>query len=145
MARTRKSAKKSATAERVLVVEDDAILSLAYEEELRELGIKDIVVCATAEKALEALREGRPDVMILDVHLADRDDGWSLADLVDNIGPNTPHIIFSTGAPQDIPDRIKKLGDVLVKPVDMQELRKLVADTGTAKKGLMGRLRKSLA
>lgn len=106
----------------VLIVEDDAIISQAMAETLQDAGIGDVRFATTTEEALAQLREGRPDALVLDVHLADRADGWSIAELVSVIGPNLPQIIFATGVPGEIPQDIARIGIVLEKPVAKQAL-----------------------
>ena len=96
---TKSAAKAKLSLGRVLVVEDDAILAMATEDTLREAGASNVDICSTTEAALEFLRQETPDVVILDVHLADRDDGWAIAELLKTLGPTCPQIIFSTGAP----------------------------------------------
>jgi len=108
--------------DRVVVVEDDPVLALDIENILLEHGVKEVVLCASTEHALEALRNGRPDAIVLDVHLADRDDGWAVAELVEGFAPPAPRIVFSTGAPEDIPHDIAELGAVLAKPYEPQAL-----------------------
>ena len=97
----------------VLVVEDDAVLGLTIENALLDAGVKQVALSTSTEEAMEHLRDERPDAFVLDVHLADRDDGWAIAELVRTLGPDSPRIIFSTGAPQDIPEDIAALGCVL--------------------------------
>ena len=85
---------------RVILVEDDGILALALEQALLQGGAGEVVICATMQQVMHELDKGpRPDALILDVHLADRDDGWALAELVTILGPKPPKIAFSTGAP----------------------------------------------
>ena len=127
----------------VLLVEDDALIALAIEQSLLDAGATAVTICTTTADALAALRENRPDGIVLDVHLADRDDGWALAELVNSVGPNPPRIVFSTGAPQDIPPEIAELGPVLEKPYDPAEL--IAALSQPPPPGLLGRLRKALA
>ena len=88
----------------VLVVEDDAVLAMSLEMALRDAGVEQVEVSSTTEMALAALKAAQPDAIILDVHLADRDDGWAIAELARSLGPSGPRIVFSTGAPQDIPE-----------------------------------------
>ena len=126
----------------VLLVEDDALIALAIEQSLLESGATAVTVCSTTAEALAALRETRPDGLVLDVHLADRDDGWALAELVNSVGPNPPRIVFSTGAPQDIPAEIAELGPVLEKPYDPAEL--VAALRQPLRPGLIGRLKRAL-
>ena len=142
MARTKKTERNAPVPGRVLVVEDDAILALSLEEELRAIGVTDVEICPSTEDALKALRAEKPDVLVLDVHLADRSDGWAIAELVDHIGPKPPRIIFSTGAPGDIPEDVAQLGAILEKPYDPQDLAQLLREP--KRTGIISRLRGAL-
>lgn len=124
---------------RVLVVEDDPIVGVAIEAVLLDAGAGSVVLCTSIAATMAELETGRPDAIILDVHLTDRDDGWALAELVDLLGPKRPHIIFSTGAPQDIPPEIAEMGAVFEKPYDPAELVEVLANE--RKVGLLARLR----
>ena len=128
---------------RVLVVEDDPVLAMATEETLRAGGVQHIDICPTTQGALEILRTESPDALILDVHLADRDDGWAVAELVETLGKDRPRIVFATGAPQDIPPHIAELGSVLVKPYAPEDL--LAALREPAPRGLLARLRGAIS
>lgn len=136
-----RSAKSARTLGHVLVVEDDVVLALAMEAALMDAGAKRVEICHTTEAALEALRRAKPDVLVLDVHLADRDDGWALAELVDGVGPKPPRIVFSTGAPDRIPTEIAELGPVLKKPYAPVDLVRAVQ--APRRRGLLARLRKT--
>lgn len=133
--------KAARTLGHVLIVEDDAVLALAMEGALLDAGAKQVEICRTTEAALEALRRARPDVLVLDVHLADRDDGWAIAELVDSVGPKPPRIVFSTGAPELIPPEIAELGPVLEKPYEPADLVR--AAQAPRRRGLLARLRKT--
>ena len=124
---------------RVLIVENDAILALSYEHVLEDAGVAQIEICATTETALAALRRSKPDAVILDVHLDDRDDGWAIAELIASLGPDRPRIVFSTGAPQDIPPHIAEMGCVLEKPYDPEILPGILREH--ERRGIIGRLR----
>lgn len=141
MARATRKAKAKPLG-RILLVEDDALIALSIEEALREGGASEVVVCSTSAEALAALRDDKPDGMVLDVHLADRDDGWAIAELVNSVGPRPPRIVFSTGAPQDIPPEIAELGPVLEKPYAPAQLIAALQEPPHA--GLIARLRNAL-
>lgn len=127
---------------RVLVVEDDPVLGIATEETLRDCGVSEVEVCATTDGALEALSRDPPDAVILDVHLADRDDGWAIAELIETLGANRPVIVFSTGTPDAIPPHIAELGSVLEKPYTSNRL--IAALREPCRKGLLARLKTAL-
>ncbi|QDM42040.1 response regulator [Altererythrobacter sp. TH136] len=116
---------------------------MAIEQALLDGGATEVKMCSTTAEALAVLRDTRPDGMVLDVHLADRDDGWALAELVNSVGPKPPRIVFSTGAPQDIPPEIAELGPVLAKPYDHNDL--IAALRQPPRPGLLGRLKQALA
>jgi CheY-like chemotaxis protein len=126
----------------VLLVEDDALIAVALEGSLIDAGAKSVTICTTTADALAALRDKRPDGLVLDVHLADRDDGWAIAELVNSVGPNPPRIVFSTGSPQDIPVEIAELGPILEKPYDHAEL--IDALCNPPREGLLARLKDAL-
>lgn len=126
----------------VLVVEDDAILGLTIEQALEEAGVRLVEICASTDKALEALRRKQPQAIVLDVHLADRDDGWAIAELVRTLGPDSPRIIFSTGMPRDIPEHVAELGCILEKPYDASQLVTLLREP--RRRGIISRLRGAL-
>ena len=127
-----------------LIVEDDPLLSLALEHALLDGGAKRVAVCASVSAAMAELEAMRPDILILDVNLADRDDGWTLAELVTSLSPRPPAIVFSTGSPERIPEKIAALGAVMGKPYDPAALV-AVLRAQHRKPGLLQRLRDALA
>ncbi|AKM08922.1 response regulator [Croceicoccus naphthovorans] len=122
-----------------LVVEDDPILALSIEDILLEAGSPHVTVCSSTKQALAALEKSKPDVLVLDVHLVDRDDGWAVAELVTELGPQPPRIVFSTGNPEAIPQDIAELGTVLAKPYAPEALISAVA--GTRRTGLLAKIK----
>ena len=126
----------------VLVVEDDPVLALNIEESLRDAGVRTITLTTNTDDALAALRNAPPQAIVLDVHLADRDDGWAVAELVQTLGPQRPQIIFSTGSPDEIPEEIAAAGVVLAKPYATEELLQALREPKA--RGLFSRLRNVL-
>ena len=127
---------------RVLIVEDDPVLALALEDALHAGCKADVVICPSMESTMAAVEEKWPHTMIIDIHLADRNDGWALAELIDLLGTKRPRIVFSTGAPQDIPEEIAEMGAIFEKPYDPAEL--VTALCGEDQRGLFARLRGSV-
>ena len=128
---------------RVLIVEDDPVQGMAIEAALRDAGAVEVVLCPSIASTMDALELGPADAIVLDVHLADRDDGWALAELVDMLGPKRPRIVFSTGAPEDIPPEIAEMGPIFEKPYDPAQLAQALVSG--AKPGLFARLRNALS
>ncbi|WP_299310013.1 response regulator [uncultured Croceicoccus sp.] len=126
-----------------LVVEDDPILAMSIEDILRNGGAPQVTVASSTRTALDALEDTRFDVVVLDVHLVDRDDGWAVAELVMQLGPQRPRIIFSTGNPEAIPDTIKELGTVLTKPYAPEALLNAARDS--RRTGLFAKLRGAIS
>ena len=120
---TRKPEKKKKSAlQRVVLVEDDAILAMALETAFLDGGVEEVVVCPSMAATMAELENHRPDAIVLDVHLADRNDGWALAELVTMLGERPPRIAFSTGSPEDIPESVREMGPVFEKPYDPAKL-----------------------
>lgn len=136
---TKNSKPAGSPLDRVLLMEDDPILAMSLEDAFRQAGTKDVVICQTMQATMRELDEGKkPDAIVIDVHLADRDDGWAMAELVTMLGPRPPRIAFSTGSPEDIPAEIAAKGPIFEKPYDPALL---VAELSAGrKKGLFARL-----
>ena len=128
---------------RVLIIEDDPVLALALEDGLQAACACEVVICPSMEATMAELDRKWPDAMIIDIHLADRDDGWALAELTGLIGTRRPRIVFSTGAPQDIPEEIAEMGAVFEKPYDPAAL--VAALCSGEQRGLFARLRSAMS
>ena len=126
----------------MLLVEDDPVIALELESALLDAGAREVVICPSMAAALAHLEKSRPDAMILDVHLSDRDDGWALVELVGMLGTRLPRIAFSTGSPDDIPPAIREMGPVFEKPYDPAHLADVLLNQ--KKTGLIDRLRHAL-
>ena len=138
-----KPALKRPLLKRVVVIEDDAVLAMALEGALLERGVETVVICSSSAAAMHALDAAGTDAVVIDVHLADRDDGWAIAELVAMLGPRPPRIAFSTGSPEDIPPEIAGRGPVFAKPYDCAELARTLCE-GDDRSGLLERLRSAI-
>jgi DNA-binding response OmpR family regulator len=128
-----------------LVVEDELIVALAMADSLTQAGAGEVAVCHTTALALAEMERLRPAILVLDVHLADRDDGWALAELALAISPTPPLIVFSTATPESIPPHVAQTGHVLAKPFPPDALATLVQRHLGRQPGLLGRLRNALS
>jgi len=129
---------------RALIVEDDALLAFGLEMALRDAGACEVVVCSRVSEAMAALEWLKPEILVLDVQLADRNDGWAIAELATTLSPRPPRIVFSTGQPESIPPEVAALGVVLAKPYSPDRLVAVLSQP-RRKAGLLGRWRNALA
>lgn len=115
------------TAQRLLLVEDEPTLRELLSASLRLAGF-EVVPAETGAQALDAVRDRRPDLIVLDVMLPDI-DGFEVARRVHerhpSRGPGHPPILFLT-ARDATEDRISGLraggDDYVTKPFDLEEL-----------------------
>jgi DNA-binding response OmpR family regulator len=107
---------------KVLIVEDDAVIADGMARHLAAAGF-DPVVVGKGEQGLARLRFERPEVVVLDLMLPER-DGWSIIESARAEGIPTPIIVVSARGTEH--DRVHALeigaDDYLVKPFSMKEL-----------------------
>jgi two-component system response regulator PrrA len=106
----------------VLLVEDDVSVRNAVSQGLSVYGF-DVTSVATAERALEEIESGLPDVFVLDVGLPGA-SGIELCETLRGRAIDTPILILS--ARDAVGDRVEGLragaDDYLIKPFDLSEL-----------------------
>jgi CheY-like chemotaxis protein len=78
---------------RVLVVEDESIVSFLAEDMLMDLGCREVWHAGSVGKALDLLDERRPDVALLDVNLG----GELVYPVAEKLTRNGIPIVFTTG------------------------------------------------
>src|SRR5438309_12118585 len=107
---------------KVLIVEDDRVIAEGMARHLASAGF-DPVVVGKGEQGLARLRFERPDVVVLDLMLPER-DGWSVIEAARAEGIGTPIVVVSARGTEH--DRVHALeigaDDYLVKPFSMNEL-----------------------
>jgi DNA-binding NtrC family response regulator len=99
---------------RVLIIEDEAAISILMEDMLLDLGIETIGPASTLAPALRLAREADLDAAILDINIAGA-QSYPVADVLRNRG--IP-VIFATGYGWSVlPERFKSC-QILQKPFD---------------------------
>jgi DNA-binding response OmpR family regulator len=114
-------------AARVLLVEDEELISDMIGEALSESGF-EVCVAADASEALEHLAEGfEPDVLFTDINLPGDMDGSLLAFAARRLRPGLPVVYASTA--RDAVDNIRTVpGSVFVpKPYSPRNICSLLA------------------
>ena len=82
----------------VLIVEDDAIIALDFEDTILDIGVKAVRTAGSAVRALELIAERAPDFALLDVGLASG-NSFSVAERLHAL--QIP-FVFVTGYGRDI-------------------------------------------
>ena len=110
---------------RILVVEDEALVAIAIREALEELGYAVVGPCNRMTDAMVALRHNRIDAAVLDVNLGDA-SVYPLADML--VAENIP-FIFVTGYGTEELERRFLTVPVLQKPIERHALQTMFAQT----------------
>ena len=82
----------------VLIVEDDAIIALDFEDTILGFGVKTVRTAASVAKALKMIADRAPDFALLDVGLL-RERSFAIAERLD--GLRIP-FVFVTGYGADV-------------------------------------------
>jgi chemotaxis response regulator CheB len=75
-------AERRAGTPRLVIVEDERIVAMSLERELRALGYEICAMAATREAAVEAAERTRPDAVLMDIRLAGEMNGTEAAYLI---------------------------------------------------------------
>jgi two-component system nitrogen regulation response regulator GlnG len=112
---------------RLLVVDDEPADLRLMSHSLEKLG-HELRTAETAGGGLRVVKETRPDVAVLDVMLPDI-SGLDLLKKVHDIDDRLPVIFVTSSSDSSTAIQAMKLGalDYLIKPIDVAELRKVVA------------------
>lgn len=114
---------------KVLIVEDESIIALAYQIDLEKRGYSVVGICSSAEDALERLGQESPDAIILDIYLEGDMNGIDFARQLRR-RKGQEKIIFITGNfDHQILEEAKSCEPTgfMVKPVDFEEVGRLLS------------------
>lgn len=111
--------------ENILLVDDDVDIQEAAELGLNAIGEFKLTVCSSGEEALAKVKEVKPQLILLDVHLPDKDGPTTLKELQKIPEVRSIPVVFLTASVQ--PHEIasyKQMGvlDVISKPFDPMTL-----------------------
>jgi|AntRauTorcE11898_2_1112593.scaffolds.fasta_scaffold19211_3 CheY-like chemotaxis protein len=108
---------------RVLIVEDEIILSLVLEQMITQMGHTVVDKVTTGEMAIEKALEEQPDLIFMDIHLSGEMDGIeAVSEIQQKIEVSVIYITASTSYIHE--KRIRKTSflDFLTKPVTRYQL-----------------------
>ena len=115
-------------AKTVLIVEDELILAMINRQIVESAGYKVAVTLTKGEDAVEYVKKFEPDIILMDIFLAGKQDGISAMEEIRKFS-NVP-VIYLTGNsdPASI-KRAKKTNynNFLIKPVDAELLQEAIS------------------
>lgn len=92
---------------RVMVVDDHALVRAAIRQAITSPGIEVVAEAATAAAALETAPGARPDVLLLDLGLPDRNGLQLLRELRERL-PSTQIVVLTvSGSPRDVHEAVR--------------------------------------
>lgn len=108
---------------KILVVEDDVFIAQDISEQLESLGYHLAGLAYNAEEAYELLSEDLPDLVLLDVHLGDGEDGINIAEKIRDTY-QVPFIFLTSFSNKSVLDRAKPTHPMgyIVKPFNDSDL-----------------------
>ena len=109
--------------DRILIVEDEALVAMILEEQLEDLGVAVAATCASVPEALRAIDEHAPDAAILDVNLA----GQLVYPVADRLIDRGIPFVFVTGYGRESIDARYAAIQTLEKPVEQEVLAGIFA------------------
>lgn len=111
---------------RAMVIEDNEDLAIIFNEALQAAGFEATIV-NDGERAMEMLREIKPAVIVLDLHLPRMSGDQILAKIRADETLAETRVVIATADPQ-MADELQDRSDlVLLKPVSFNQLRDLAA------------------
>ena len=114
-------------AARILIVEDEVITATDLQRELTALGYEVTGTVDTAEAALSAVEDQKPDLVLMDITLAGQVDGIAAAAAVRG-SANVPVIFLTSHADDRTIERATVAGPFgyVLKPFSGRELKAAV-------------------
>jgi DNA-binding NtrC family response regulator len=119
---------RSAEGGSVLIVEDEAILRESLKDWLKD--IYQVATAETGEEALELIKKGDFDILIVDLRLPGK-SGLQVLREAKEIKPHSKCIVITAYPSVELAVEAMKLGavDYLIKPVTPEQLEKLIWET----------------
>lgn len=111
---------------RILVVDDEESIRLLYQEELRDAGY-EVMTAKSGEEALLMVKENKPDLITLDIKMANM-DGAAFLQLLREIHRDLPVIICTAYDDYRQDFRLWASDGFITKSSDITELKQKVSE-----------------
>jgi len=109
---------------RILIVEDEGIIARDIQQQLIDLGYEPVDLAIDGEEAIESARAHRPQLVLMDIHLAGAMDGVEAATRIRR-ELDIPCVFLTAYATNEVVERAKQAdpSGYIIKPFDAQILR----------------------
>ncbi len=115
---------------KILIVEDDKVLSLLLSKMIQRLGYDVLEIVTKGREAIKRVKELEPQLILMDIMLEDDVDGIDAMLTLRKENNNTP-VIYITGNSDPVnKERAKETDyiEYLIKPVGFEDLKKTIHD-----------------
>ncbi len=128
---------------KILVVEDEAVISLRLKKRLAKMGYDVPAIAYSGEDAVEKARRFKPDIVLMDVMIPDKVDGIEAAKIM-KAELNIPVIFLTAFSEDKIIERAKQVEPFgyLLKPFQDREIKAAV-EVALYKKEMQEKLQKA--
>jgi len=115
--------KQDATMKKILVVDDEKNIRILFRDELEDDGY-EVDTAESGTEALEKVAENPPDLIVLDIRLADM-SGIEVLEEIRKTNEELPVIMCTAvrGLKDDFTIWDSKVSDYITKPVDLEDLK----------------------
>lgn len=112
---------------KAIIVEDNLILSLLYENYLKEMVFKTVGEITSGERAVELVKKYAPDIVIMDIMLEGGIDGIQAAEEIRKFS-DAPIVFITGNSDAAHVEKAKKIANskFLKKPISEEKLKKAV-------------------
>lgn len=124
---TASSEMQASVSGRVMIIEDEAIISMDIAAIVREMGHEVTGIAATRTEAVELAKRHRPDLILADIQLADRSSGVDAVNDILKMTDDVP-VIFITAFPERLlTGQRPEPAFLITKPYSEEQVRSAVS------------------
>ncbi len=109
--------------QKVLIVEDEYLIALDMEAALEDAGFISAGIASTRAEVRVKVRQNRPDIALVDLHLADGLTGHLIGEELGKLGAR---VVFVTANPALVAQGVPHALGVIEKPADEDSLLDVV-------------------
>lgn len=112
---------------RILIVEDEALVGLELSESLERLGYSVLPLVSSGDDVLDAVHRGKPDLIVMDIHLRSFSDGVDASERV-HLFQDVPVVYITAYNTPEIRERALRTRPVayLLKPIEEKSLAEAI-------------------